>query len=34
MVRLEKILAERVVLGTTRLQALGAPRKWFYANPY
>jgi len=34
MVRLEKVLAEKVLNGVSRAKAIGAPRKWFYSNPY
>jgi hypothetical protein len=34
MVRLEKVLYEKAVNGLSRARAIGAPRKWFYANPY
>ena len=33
MVRLEKIIYEKAVNGANRARAIGAPRKWFYANP-
>lgn len=34
MVRLEKVLYEKVVNGMTRAKSIGSPRKWFHANPY
>lgn len=34
MVRLEKVIYEKIVNGTNRARAIGAPRKWFHANPY
>ena len=34
MVRLEKVLYEKAVNGMNRAKAIGAPRKWFYSNPY
>ena len=34
MVRLEKVLAEKLLNGVSRSKAIGAPRKWFYSNPY
>lgn len=34
MVRLEKVLAEKVLNGVSRAKAIGAPRKWYYSNPY
>ena len=34
MVRLEKVIYEQAVNGMNRAKAIGAPKKWFYSNPY
>lgn len=34
MVRLEKVIYEKAVNGLNRARAIGAPRKWYHANPY
>lgn len=34
MVRLEKVIYEKAISGLNRAKAIGAPRKWFYSNPY
>ena len=34
MVRLEKVIYEKVVNGMNRARAIGAPRKWYHSNPY
>lgn len=34
MVRLEKVIYERAVSGLSRAKAIGAPRKWYYSNPF
>ena len=34
MVRMEKVLYEQALNGLSRAKSIGAPRKWFYANPY
>ena len=34
MVRLEKVVYEKVVNGMSRAKAISTPRKWYYANPY
>lgn len=34
MVRLEKVIYEKLVNGLNRAKAIDTPRKWFYSNPY
>jgi hypothetical protein len=34
MVRLEKVIYEKAVNGLNRANAIAAPRKWYYSNPY
>lgn len=34
MVRLEKVIYEKAISGLNRAKTIGAPRKWFYSNPY
>ena len=34
MVRLEKVMYEKVVNSMTRAKAISSPRKWYYSNPY
>lgn len=34
MVRLEKVIYEKAINGLNRAKAIGAPRKWYHANPY